>query len=91
MSDASAAPAPRTPLLDAPFDLPMRLPSALRGPVEDAIARAVEGRWAERLWARDTTLWSDDVRVQERIAQRLGWLDAPEAFAERAAELTAVG
>ncbi|CAN5797131.1 hypothetical protein BH20CHL5_BH20CHL5_14110 [soil metagenome] len=91
MSDASATPAPRTPLLDAPLDLPMRLPSALRGPVEDAIARAVEGRWAERLWARDTTLWSDDVRVQERIAQRLGWLDAPEAFAERAAELTAFG
>ncbi|MDQ3492442.1 MAG: transaldolase, partial [Chloroflexota bacterium] len=77
--------------MDAPFDLPVRLPIALRSPVEDAIARAVDGRWAERLWSRDTTLWSDDAHVQERIAQRLGWLDAPEAFAERTAELTAFG
>ncbi len=91
MTDAPMTPASRTPVLDAPFGLPLRLPVALRGPVEDAIARAVEGRWAERLWARDTALWSDDARTQEGIANRLGWLDAPEAFAERAAELTAFG
>ncbi len=29
-----------------------------------------------RLWARDPTLWSGDAKVQELIANRLGWLDA---------------
>ncbi|MBA3851537.1 MAG: hypothetical protein H0X59_04115 [Chloroflexi bacterium] len=91
MTDAPATPVSRASASGAPFDLPLRLPDALRGPVEEAITRAVAGRWAERLWARDAALWSDDVGVQERIAHRLGWLDAPDAFAERAAELTAFG
>ncbi|CAN5730039.1 hypothetical protein BH24CHL8_BH24CHL8_09750 [soil metagenome] len=91
MTDAPATPTARTPVWEAPFGLPLRLPAALRDPVEEAITRAVDGRWAERLWARDTALWSDDERVQARIADRLGWLDAPDAFAERAAELTAFG
>ncbi len=42
--------------------------------------RAVDERWAERLFDRDTTLWSTDPRVQAAIADRLGWLDAPEHF-----------
>jgi len=38
--------------------------------------------WAEtdavdRLWARDTTLWSEDPATPE-LADRLGWLDLPE-------------
>ena len=40
---------------------------------------------------RDTTLWSTDPRVQEAIAQRLGWLDAPEEFANRTASLEGFG
>lgn len=91
MTDTPITSPSRTPLLEAPFDLPMRLPTALRTVVEETITRAVDDRWAERLWGRDTTLWSDDARVQERIAGRLGWLDAPASFAERAAELTAFG
>jgi glucose-6-phosphate isomerase len=91
MTDAPATPISRATVLDAPFDLPMRLPSALRGPVEDAITRALDGKWAERLWARDPTMWSDDEQIKERIAGRLGWLDAPEDFSERTAELTAFG
>jgi glucose-6-phosphate isomerase len=67
----------------------MRLPAGLVAPVEGAIARAVEQRWADRLWARDTTLWTAEPRVAERIADRLGWLDAPASFAGRTAELTA--
>ncbi len=46
MTDASTGPAPGTSLMEAPFDLPVRLPMALRSPVEVAIARAVDGRWA---------------------------------------------
>lgn len=65
----------------------LRLPDALRGDVEAAIARAVDERWAARLWERDTTLWSTDPATQEKIANRLGWLDAPEAFTEQIEEL----
>lgn len=65
----------------------LRLPAALRSDVEAAIARAVDERWATRLWERDTTLWSSDPVTQERIANRLGWLDAPEAFTEQIEEL----
>ena len=53
-------------------------------------ARATE-QWAERLFARDTTLWSSDERVQAAIAERLGWLDAPDHFAERIAALEGFG
>ena len=42
-----------------------------------AVDRARDESWAERLFARDTTLWSTDPRVQAAIADRLGWLDAP--------------
>jgi len=37
---------------------------------------------ARRLWQRDVTLWSSDQKEQERIAHRLGWLDAPALMAE---------
>jgi glucose-6-phosphate isomerase len=47
---------------------------------EDAVRRARDETWAERLHDRDTTLWSKDPGVQAAIADRLGWLDAPEHF-----------
>jgi len=47
---------------------------------ESAVARARDEGWAERLMDRDTTLWSNDPHVQAAIAERLGWLDAPEHF-----------
>jgi glucose-6-phosphate isomerase len=36
--------------------------------------------WAQRLFDRDTSLWTDDPAVAAGIADRLGWLDAPEHF-----------
>jgi glucose-6-phosphate isomerase len=36
--------------------------------------------WAQRLFDRDTSLWTDDPAVVAAIADRLGWLDAPEHF-----------
>ena len=36
--------------------------------------------WAQRLMDRDTSLWTDDAAVGAGIADRLGWLDAPEHF-----------
>ena len=56
-----------------------------------AVEQARSEDWATRLFDRDTTLWSTDPRVQEAVAQRLGWLDAPEEFANRTASLEGFG
>lgn len=73
------------------MDTTLILPGSLQGAVDEAIARAVGGRWASRIWARDTGLWTDDADVAASIAGRLGWLDAPTTFQDEAAELTAFG
>jgi len=54
-------------------------------------ARAIAERWAERLLDRDTTLWSNDPRVQASMAERLGWLDAPTHFSGQTAALDGFG
>jgi len=53
--------------------------------------RAREQEWARRLFARDTSLWTTDDAVAARIADRLGWLDAPTEFTERLDSLEAFG
>ena len=58
---------------------------------EDAVAQARDQRWADRLWDRDTTLWSTNERVQAAIADRLGWLDAPAHFTDQIAALEGFG
>ena len=68
---------------------PLRIPGPLRPVMDDALRRAVDERWAERLWQRDVTLWSDDPGVGALISDRLGWLDAPTGFRERVEELEA--
>jgi len=42
----------------------------------DAATAAARG-----LWARDTSTWSADEAVQQKIANRLGWLDSPALMA----------
>jgi glucose-6-phosphate isomerase len=73
------------------MDTTVTLPSTLQEAVDGALASAIEQRWASRIWARDTSLWTDEESVAASIAHRLGWLDAPTAFAEEVAELTAFG
>ncbi len=68
---------------------PHRIAGQLGSVVDEALRRAVDERWAERIWERDVTLWSDDPAVGPLIAQRLGWLDAPAGFGERVEELEA--
>ena len=58
----------------------LRLPSVEQATVDELLARATEERWAERLFDRDTSLWTDDPDVAANITDRLGWLDAPEHF-----------
>ena len=47
--------------------------------------------WAERLFDRDASLWSADPTVQAAIADRLGWLDAPDHFSLEIPALEAFG
>jgi transaldolase/glucose-6-phosphate isomerase len=72
--------------LDARIDEP-----ALAAAVAAALARADEERWSERLYDRDPTLWSDDAAVQEKISNRLGWLDLPVDFSDQVPALEAFG
>ncbi|MFI5038188.1 MAG: transaldolase, partial [Solirubrobacterales bacterium] len=80
--------------------LPMFAPDALEARIVDpALVRAVEAallradaeRWVERLHDRDASLWSADPDVQAKIANRLGWLDAPVDFGEQVPALEAFG
>jgi transaldolase/glucose-6-phosphate isomerase len=58
---------------------------------EAAVQRARSEEWANRLFDRDVTLWSNDPRVGAAIAERLGWLDAPAHFANQIAALEGFG
>ncbi len=66
-----------------------RIPDDLRGAVETAMQHALDGGWVDRAWNRDATLWSADESARATIANRLGWLHAPEAFLEDVDELRA--
>jgi glucose-6-phosphate isomerase len=59
----------------------LRLATADAERVAAVVEHARTNAWAERLTDRDTSLWSADPAVQAEIAQRLGWLDAPDHFA----------
>ncbi len=73
------------------MDTTLTLPASLQEGVEEAVARAVGERWASRIWASDTSLWTDDPETADTIAHRLGWLFAPTFFQDEVAELTAFG
>jgi transaldolase/glucose-6-phosphate isomerase len=66
-----------------------RMPADLAEGVEAAVQRAVDEDWANRLWTRDTTLWTDDEHVASLISNRLGWLDLPASFMDRVEVLEA--
>ena len=59
--------------------------------IDELAARAQDERWAERLFDRDTSLWTADPDAASAIADRLGWLDAPAHFALQAAGLEGFG
>ena len=50
-----------------------RLPAGLQAEVEETLGCASRERWAERLWARDASLWTG-----QDEAKWLKWLDAGE-------------
>ena len=80
-----------TDFIDPDRNMELQLPPPAADGVAEAMDAAREGRWAERLHDRDTSLWSADPHVQEELAAWLGWLDAPDGFAERIAALEGFG
>ncbi len=59
------------------------------GPVQEALQKLESMEFAERLWVKDATLWSDQAETQASIRNRLGWLTAPTLMREYAADLKA--
>jgi transaldolase/glucose-6-phosphate isomerase len=51
------------------------------------LARWAEERVAERLWARDGTLWSSSGKSPAQLAAWLGWLELPDVMRRRVGEL----
>ena len=49
-------------------------PGALGTHLDEAFARLARLRFADALWSQETAIWSADRAVQQKIAQRLGWL-----------------
>jgi glucose-6-phosphate isomerase len=59
--------------------------------INSTLERARSEEWATRLADKDVTLWSRDAEVQAKIANRLGWLNAPVHFTEQVPALEAFG
>jgi glucose-6-phosphate isomerase len=64
-------------------------PGASLDGIAAAAHAAEEGGWVDRIWNKDTSVWSSDSSVRRTIADRLGWLDAPDKFDEELPELEA--
>jgi len=47
---------------------------------EEQVTEKPASSMAERLFARDATLWKDDAPTGQKIRNRLGWLDSPGAM-----------
>lgn len=60
----------------------------LQQPYEELLTRAIDQKIVERLWARDLAVFGkpDDTSLAS-IGSRLGWLQAPEDFLPKIAEL----
>ncbi|HET8785691.1 MAG TPA: hypothetical protein VFM38_08660 [Candidatus Limnocylindrales bacterium] len=65
-----------------PVSTAVQVPGLALGAAEAAyrvaVDRARREAWAARLFKRDVSLWTTDEAVGRSIADRLGWLDAPE-------------
>ena len=70
-----------------PETIDASLPFELEAPVAELVRRAEVEEVARRIWRKDPTLWGP--RDQPEVADRLGWLQAPEMYAEEIDDLEA--
>lgn len=61
--------------------------SELDEAIASRLAGWTDGRVAERLWAKDGSLWAASGKPADEIAAWLGWLDLPDAMSTRVSEL----
>ena len=61
--------------------------SALEGAIASRLAAWTGDRVAERLWAKDGSLWAASGKPADEVAAWLGWLDLPESMSGRTSEL----
>ncbi|MDQ3855716.1 MAG: bifunctional transaldolase/phosoglucose isomerase, partial [Chloroflexota bacterium] len=57
--------------------------------VDQRLQQLQESQFAARLWKHDPSLWKDDPGVQEKIANRLGWLPVVDEMSEQLGDLQA--
>ena len=62
-------------------------PESCRAAVEEARSALAAGRVVERIRRKDHTVWKPE---PTEIANRLGWLDSPQAMRGRLAEIATV-
>ncbi|MDQ3850632.1 MAG: bifunctional transaldolase/phosoglucose isomerase [Actinomycetota bacterium] len=70
-----------------PQTIDASLPDELEPRVAELVRRAAEEDVARRIWRKDDTLWG--AAGQAEVANRLGWLTAPETYAEQIDDLEA--
>ena len=68
-----------------PETIDASLPFELEAPVAEMVRRAEVEQVARRIWKKDPTLWGP--RDQPEVSDRLGWLNAPETYAEHIDDL----
>jgi len=61
--------------------------SALDGAIAARLQAWTDDRVAERLWAKDGSLWAASGKAPAEVAAWLGWLDLPDAMSARIPEL----
>jgi RpiB/LacA/LacB family sugar-phosphate isomerase len=79
----AAAPAEDVLSLDDAF----RTDPTTLAPAQAALQRFESMDFAERIWVKDATLWSEQAETQALIRNRLGWLTSPTLMKEYAGDL----
>jgi transaldolase / glucose-6-phosphate isomerase len=70
-----------------PETIDSSLPDELEPLIAELVKRAEDERVAHRIWSKDDTLWGPP--GQREVADRLGWLNAPETYEEEIDDLEA--
>ena len=55
--------------------------------IKEKLSALTENRLAPRMWRKDTSLWTEQPEIAEKIANRLGWLDAPAKMLSHVREI----